>query len=129
MEHMAHIKKIKELVGEFLGEIAEEKKVSGSNIAVVKEALSAYEKACGGYGARRRDARGRYMDGRGNAGGSYGGWMPGPYYAGSGYGADNASMAAELERIASSGSGSEGMATALREAARWLRISFYLAAI
>lgn len=118
MEHTEHLKRIKEMVGNFLGEIAEEKKVSGSNIAVIKEAVSAYQKLCdlcdddGSYGARRRDSRGRYMD----SGMPGYGYMAAPYY-----GADNASLAANLEQIASSGRGSEGMATALREAARWLR--------
>lgn len=126
MEHTEHIKKIKEMVGDFLGEIADAKRIDGSNIAVVKEAVSAYQKICelceneesGEYGARRRDSRGRYMDGS-RMGVGYG-YMPGPYYAG-GYGADNASLAASLEQIANSGNGTEGMSTALREAARWLR--------
>ena len=129
MDHMEDIKKIKEMLGDFLGEIAEEKRVSGSNVATIKEAISAYQKICelcededGSYGARR-DSRGRYMAGgnRGNSG-MYG-WMPGPYYSGGNYGADNAALAANLEQMASSGNGSEGMATALREAARWLRQS------
>lgn len=130
MEHSEHIKKIKEMVGDFLGEIADAKRIDGSNIAVVKEAVSAYQKICelcedqesGEYGARRRDSRGRYMDSS-RMGGGYG-YMPGPYYAGgyqTGYGADNASLAASLEQIANSGNGTEGMSTALREAARWLR--------
>ena len=136
MEHKEHLKKIKELVGDFLGEIAEEKRVTGSNIAVVKEAVSAYEKLCdlcedeesGGYGARRRDSRGRYMDGGSRPmGGGYNGygWMPGPYYAGGnyngGYGMDKGALADELEGMASSGMGDPEMAKSLREAARHLR--------
>lgn len=126
MEHMEHLKKIKAMVGDFLGEIAEEKKASGSNIAVIKEAVSAYQKLCdlcedeGEYGARRRDSRGRYMS-AGNVYPGYG-WNPAPYYGGN-YGGDNTALAANLEQIASSGNGSEAMATALREAARWLRNS------
>lgn len=133
MEHKEHLKKIKELVGDFLGEIAEEKRVTGSNIAVVKEAVSAYEKLCdlcedeesGGYGARRRDSRGRYMDGGSRPmGGGYNtgyGWMPGPYYAGGNYGGDTGSLADELERMASSGMGTPEQEKAFREAARHLR--------
>lgn len=127
-EHLEHIKAIKRLVGDFLGEIAEEKKVNGSNVAVVKEAVSAYEKCkrlCedaedeARYGARRRDSRGRYMDGRSRP--MYGTYMPGPYYDGRYMdGDDKAGLADELERMAQGG-GSEGMMTALREAARWLR--------
>lgn len=45
-EHLEHIKKIKKMLGEFLGDIAEEKKIDGTNIAIVKETLSAYQKAC-----------------------------------------------------------------------------------
>ena len=127
MEHTEDLKKIKEMVGNFLGEIAEEKRASGSNIAVIKEAVSAYQKICelcededGAYGARRRDSRGRYMDGgvRSGMGGPVYGWVPAPYY-----GADNASLAANLEQIASSGRGTEAMNTALRDAARYLRNS------
>lgn len=136
MEHKEHLKKIKELVGDFLGEIAEEKRVTGSNIAVVKEAVSAYEKLCdlcedddsGEYGARRRDSRGRYMDGGSRPMGGYNpnyGWMPGPYYAGGtysgGYGMDKTALADELEGMASSGMGDPEMAKSLREAARHLR--------
>ena len=132
MEHKEHLKKIKELVGDFLGEIAEEKRVTGSNIAVVKEAVSAYEKLCdlcedddsGEYGARRpRNSRGQYMDGSRIMGGynpNYGWMMPGPYYAG-GYGMDKTALADELEGMASSGMGDPEMVKSLREAARHLR--------
>ena len=129
MEHLDHIKKIKKLVGDFLGEIAEEKHINGANIATVKEAVSAYEKCnrlCedaedeARYGARRRDSRGRYMDGRMPSRQMYGTYMPGPYYDGRYMDADKASLADELESLAQTG-GSEGMTTALREAARWLR--------
>jgi hypothetical protein len=134
---MEHIKKIKELVDKFLEEIAEEKKIDGANIAVVKEAVSAYQKLCelaedaegGEYGAQRRSRRtGRYMaqgGGRGGSsggsGGNYGGYMM-PVYGAGGYGtSDKQELAMELETLAQSGGGSEGMSTALREAARWLR--------
>lgn len=159
-EYLEHVKKIKKMLGDFLGDIAEEKKVNGSNVAVVKEALSAFQKACwiyedleeesggenygasrgmpggsrsggssggsgssgggrsgggsyGNYGRRRRDSRGRYMDGGYNRGGN--GWMPGPYFDGG-----PEEIADELEQMAQDG-GSEAKATALREAARWLR--------
>jgi len=124
MEHLDHIKQIKKLVGDFLGEIAEEKRINGANIATVKEAVSAFEKLnrlCeeaedeNRYGARRRDSRGRYMDNR-MPSRMYGNWMPGPYYDGG----SKAELADELETLAQ-GDGSEGMTTALREAARWLR--------
>lgn len=100
----------------------------------------------GEYGAQRRSRRsGRFMaqgggqGGRGgsgggqggggyNAGGYGGGYGYGmPYGAGSGYNAggygagDKQELAEELEQLAQSGGGSEGMSTALREAARWLR--------
>lgn len=73
--------------------------------------------------------RGRYMDGGSRPmGGGYNtgyGWMPGPYYAGEnyagGYGMDKASLADELEGMASSGMGDPEMAKSLREAARHLR--------
>lgn len=136
MEHKEHLNKIKELVGDFLGEIAEEKRVTGSNIAVVKEAVSAYEKLCdlcedeesGGYGARRpRNSRGQYMDGSRPMGGynpNYG-WMPVPYYMGGNYsgnyGMDKTALADELEGMASSGMGDPEMVKSLREAARHLR--------
>lgn len=124
MEHAEHLKKIKNMVGDFLGEIAEEKRVTGSNIAVVKEAVSAYQKLCDlceeeaygtgmRYSARRRDSRGRYMTG-GYSRGGYG-YMPGPYFDG---GPDE--LADELDQMAQSG-GSTEKANALREAARWLR--------
>ena len=121
MEHTEHIKKIKELLGDFLGEIAEEKRITAANVAAVKETLSAYQKACwlleddagGNYGAaRRRDSRGRYMDGYPRGGYGY---MPGPYYDGG-----PTELADELEHMAQNG-GSEAKTTALREAARWLR--------
>lgn len=156
---MEHIKKIKELVDKFLEEIADEKKIDGSNIAVVKEAVSAYQKLCelyedaegGEYGAQRRSRRtGRYMaqggGGRGGSGGGSGGGQGGGGYNAGGYGnygfmmpmggygygaggynaggygaGDKQEIAEELESLAQSGGGSEGMNTALREAARWLR--------
>lgn len=147
---MEHIKKIKELVNKFLEEIADEKKIDGTNIAIVKEAVSAYQKLCelcedaegGEYGAQRRSRRsGRYMaqgggqGGRGGSGGGQGGGGYGNYggygygmaygaggYNAGGYGAgDKQELADELEQLAQSGGGSEGMMTALREAARWLR--------
>ena len=67
----------------------------------------------GGSYRRRRDSMGRYMDGGYYRGGH--GWMPGPYYDG---GPED--LADELEQMAKDG-GSEAKATALREAARWLR--------
>lgn len=155
-EYIEHIKKIKKLLGEYLEECAKDKKIDAGNVTYVKEALSAFQKACwiledleeesgegygasrgggrsggsggssgggrsgggsGGsyndYGRRRRDSRGRYMDG-GYSRGSYG-WMPGPYFDG---GPDE--LAEELEQMAQSG-GNDAKATALREAARWLR--------
>lgn len=131
MEHLEHIKQIKKLVGDFLGEIADAKRIDGSNVAVVKEAVSAYEKLCrlcedgeneeqygasgnrgnrGMYGARRRDSRGRYMQGGMMPG--YG-WMPMPEYG-------DGDLAEELEAMAQSG-GSEAKKTALMEAARMIR--------
>lgn len=123
-------------------------------MTVVKEALSAYQKACwlfedleeesgesygaarggnsggrtggtgntgnsgggsyGNYGRRRRDSRGRYMDG-GYFRGGYG-WMPGPYYdGGNRYG-----LAEDLERMAQT-SGNDAERNAYRDAARYLR--------
>lgn len=135
-KYIEDFKKIKEMVGEFAHRIAEEEKhATLSNISAIKETASAWLKLCeicedddsGEYGARQRDSRGRYMDGSRPMMGGYNtgypgyGWMPGPYYAGGNYGGDSASLASELERMASSGNGSEGMTTALREAARWLR--------
>lgn len=137
-KHIEDFKKIKEMVGEFAHRIAEEEKhATASNISAIKETASAWEKLCdivedeesGGYGARRRDSRGRYMDGGSRPmGGGYNtgyGWMPGPYYAGEnyagGYGMDKASLADELEGMASSGMGDPEMAKSLREAARHLR--------
>lgn len=158
-EYIEHIKKIKKLLGEYLEECAKDKKIDAGNVTYVKEALSAFQKACwiledleeesgegygasrgggrsggsggsggggrsgggsgggGGsyndYGRRRRDSRGRYMDGGYNRGGY--GWMPGPYFDG---GPDE--LADELDQMAQSG-GSTEKANALREAARWLR--------
>ena len=134
-EHIEAVKKIKKLIGDYLKECAEDKKVDAGNITYVKEALSAFQKACwiiedsesgsggygenrgnsGGYGRQRRSARtGRFMDG---GRGMVYGWMPapGPYYDGQ----DKAELAEELESIAQSGSGE--MSNALREAARHLR--------
>lgn len=138
-EHIEAVKKIKKLIGDYLKECAEDKKVDAGNVTYVKEALSAFQKACwiiedseggsggsggygenrgnsgGGYSARRRSSRtGRFMDG---GRGMVYGWMPmpGPYYDGQ----DKAELAEELESIAQSGSGE--MANALREAARHLR--------
>ena len=130
-KHIEDFKKIKEMVGEFAHRIAEEEKhATASNISAIKETASAWLKLCeicedeesGGYGARRRDSRGRYMDGGYNTG--YG-WMPGPYYAGGnysgGYGMDKSALADELEGMASSGVGDPEMVKSLREAARHLR--------
>lgn len=133
-KHIEDFKKIKEMVGEFAHRIAEEEKhATLSNISAIKETASAWLKLCeicedddsGEYGARRRDSRGRYMDGgsRPMMGGyntGYG-WMPGPYYAGGNYGGDTGSLADELERMASSGMGDPEMVKSLREAARHLR--------
>jgi len=131
-KHIEDFKKIKEMVGEFAHRIAEEdKNATLSNISAIKETASAWLKLCeiceeddsGEYGARRRDSRGRYMDGGSRPMGGYNpnyGWMPGPYYAG-GYGMDKASLADELEGMASSGMGDPEMAKSLREAARHLR--------
>ena len=137
-KHIEDFKKIKEMVGEFAHRIAEEEKhATASNISAIKETASAWEKLCdivedeesSGYGARRRDSRGRYMDGGSRPmGGGYNtgyGWMPGPYYAGGnypgGYGMDKTALADELEGMASSGMGDPEMAKSLREAARHLR--------
>lgn len=133
-KHIEDFKKIKEMVGEFAHRIAEEEKhATLSNISAIKETASAWLKLCeicedddsGEYGARRRDSRGRYMDGsRPMMGGGYG-WMPGPYYTGGnysgGYGMDKTALADELEGMASSGMGDPEMAKSLREAARHLR--------
>ena len=133
-KHIEDFKKIKEMVGEFAHRIAEEEKhATLSNISAIKETASAWLKLCeicedddsGEYGARRRDSRGRYMDGGSRPmGGGYNtgyGWMPGPYYAGGNYGGDTGSLADELERMASSGMGDPEIAKSLREAARHLR--------
>ena len=134
-EHIEHVKKIKKLLGDYLKECAEDKKIDAGNVTYVKEALSAFQKACwiiedlegegsgnyganrsgmtGNYGRRRRDSIGRYMDGGYYRGGHS--WMPGPYYDGG-----QEDLADELEQMAKDG-GSEAKATALREAARWLR--------
>lgn len=131
-KHIEDFKKIKEMVGEFAHRIAEEEKhATASNISAIKETASAWLKLCeicedddsGEYGARRRDSRGRYMDGGSRPMGGYNpnyGWMPGPYYAG-GYGMDKTALADELEGMASSGMGDPEMVKALREAARHLR--------
>lgn len=135
-KYIEDFKKIKEMVGEFAHRIAEEEKhATLSNISAIKETASAWLKLCeicedddsGEYGARRRDSRGRYMDGSRPVMGGYNtgypgyGWMPGPYYAGGNYGGDTGSLADELERMASSGMGDPEMAKSLREAARHLR--------
>lgn len=135
-KHIEDFKKIKEMVGEFAHRIAEEEKhATLSNISAIKETASAWLKLCeicedddaGEYGARRRDSRGRYMDGSWPMMGGYNtgypgyGWGPGPYYAGGNYGGDNTALADELERMASSGMGDPEMAKSLREAARHLR--------
>lgn len=137
-KHIEDFKKIKEMVGEFAHKITEEDKyVNVSNISAVKDLASAWLKLCeicedddsGEYGARRRDSRGRYMDGGSRPmGGGYNtgyGWMPGPYYAGGnysgGYGMDKTALADELEGMASSGMGDPEMVKSLREAARHLR--------
>ncbi len=136
-KHIEDFKKIKEMVGEFAHRIAEEEKhATLSNISAIKETASAWLKLCeicedddsGEYGARRRDSRGRYMDGGSRPMGGYNpnyGWMPGPYYAGGnysgGYGMDKTALADELEGMASSGMGDPEMAKSLREAARHLR--------
>lgn len=136
-KHIEDFKKIKEMVGEFAHKITEEDKyVNVSNISAVKDLASAWLKLCeicedddsGEYGARRpRNSLGQYMDGSRIMGGynpNYG-WMPGPYYAGGnyngGYGMDKASLADELEGMASSGMGDPELAKSLREAARHLR--------
>lgn len=130
-EYIESIKKVKKLVGDYLKECADDKKVDAGNITYVKEALSAFQKACwiiedhegegggeygenrgGNYGRQRRSARtGRYMMG------GYG-WMPGPYYDGN----DAYGLAEDLEHMAQN-SGSEADKTAYREAARRLRQS------
>lgn len=153
-EYIEYVKKIKKLLGEYLEECSKDKKIDAGNVTYVKEALSAFQKACwiledleeesggesygasrgggrsggsggsgggsrsGGsyndYGRRRRDSRGRYMDG-GYSRGGYGGWMPGPYMDD-----DPEALAVELEEMAQRG-GMEAKAVALREAARVLR--------
>jgi len=132
-KHIEDFKKIKGMVGEFAHRIAEEdKNATLSNISAIKETASAWLKLCeicedddaGEYGARRRDSRGRYMDGSRPMMGGYNtgyGWMPGPYYTGGNYGGDTGSLADELERMASSGMGDPEMVKSLREAARHLR--------
>lgn len=124
-KYIEDFKKIKEMVGEFAHRIAEEDKhATLSNISAIKETASAWLKLCeicedddsGKYSARRRDSRGRYMDGYPGYG-----WGPGPYYAGGNYGGDTGSLADELERMASSGMGDPEMVKSLREAARHLR--------
>lgn len=133
-KYIEDFKKIKEMVGEFAHRIAEEEKhATASNISAIKETASSWLKLCeicedddsGEYGARRRDSRGRYMDGgsrpmMGGYNAGYG-WMPGPYYAGGNYGGDNSALADELERMASSGMGTSEQEKAFREAARHLR--------
>lgn len=135
-KYIEDFKKIKEMVGEFAHRIAEEEKhATASNISAIKETASAWLKLCeicedddsGEYGARRRDSRGRYMDGSRPMMGGYNtgypgyGWMPGPYYAGGNYGGDNSALADELERMASSGMVTPEQGKAFREAARHLR--------
>lgn len=122
-EYIESIKKVKRLVGEYLKECADDKKVDAGNITYVKEALSAFQKACwiiedhegesgGEYGAQRRSRRtGRYM-----MGGGYG-WMPGPYYDG---GMDRYGLADDLDEMAKHAN-SEAERTSYLEAAHKLR--------
>lgn len=69
-EYLEYIKKIKKMLGDFLGDIAEEKKVNGSNVAVVKEALSAFQKACWIYEDLEEESGESYGASRGGSGGN-----------------------------------------------------------